>query len=141
LLPLRVLDRTLGALHQAESSLLEQNTRLDAALTNMSQGLCMFDAERKLVIFNSRFAEIYGMPPEKIAPGMTMRQLMALGASSSKVADVDPEGTLALQQNFIREGKAGVVVERLTDGRSIAISHRRIPDKGFVVTFEDITGR
>ena len=42
--------------------------RLDAALTNMSQGLCMFDADGKLVIANPRFAEIYRVPPRPSSP-------------------------------------------------------------------------
>jgi diguanylate cyclase (GGDEF)-like protein len=139
--PLRALDRALGALHATERSLVAQNERFDAALKNMSQGLCMFDAEGKLLIFNLRFAEIYGIPVEKIAPGMTTRELMKLAFGPGKFADVDPKGTLALQQSFVREGNAASLIERLTDGRSISISHRPMPGGGFVATFEDITER
>ena len=60
-----------------------QNERFDAALTNMSQGLCMFDVDGKLVIFNPRFAEIYGLPTKKIMPGMTTRELMALASTAT----------------------------------------------------------
>lgn len=141
ILPLRVLDRTIGALRDTQNRLAEQNERFDAALTNMSQGLCMFDAEQKLVIFNGRFAEIYGMPAEKILPGMTTRDLMALASNTSKLLDTDQEGTLALQQSFVREGRARSLIQNLSDGRSIAISHRPLPDGGFVATFEDITQR
>ena len=139
--PLRVLDRTLGSLHDTQRSLSMQNERFDAALTNMSQGLCMFDANGKIVIFNQRVAEIYGLPIDMIKPGMTTPELMAVAFSQGTVADVDPEGTLALRQNIAREGKAGSMIERLTDGRSISISYRPMPDGGFVVTFEDITER
>ena len=72
-LPMRVLDRTLSALNATQRTLVTQNERFDAALTNMSQGLCLFDADGKLVIFNPRFAEIYGLPPAKILPGMSTR--------------------------------------------------------------------
>ena len=113
--PLRVLDRTLGALHGAQENLSTQNERLDAALANMSQGLCMFGPDQKLVIFNRRFAEIYGQPPEKITPGMTMRELTVL-ASPSKPADTELAGTLGLQKKMFREGKEGSFVERLSDG-------------------------
>lgn len=141
LLPLRVLDRTIGALHDAQFRLAAQNERFDAALTNMSQGLCMFDGDGKLVIFNQRFAEIYGLAVENIMPGMTAAQLMALAFGDGKASDVDPVGTLALRQNIVREGKAGTLIERLTDGRSISISYRPMPAGGFVDTFEDITKR
>ena len=46
-----------------------------------------------------------------------------------------------MQQDFIRDGKGGRGIQHLTDGRSIAISHRPMPDGGFVATFEDITER
>lgn len=140
LFPLRVLDRALGALQDTQRRLSTQNGRFDAALTNMSQGLCMFDADGKLVIFNRRFTDIYGLQMEKVMPGMTTPELMALAFSGS-VADVDPEGTLALRQSIAREGQAGSFVERLTDGRSICISYRPMPNGGFVATFEDITER
>ena len=139
--PLRVLDRTLGSLHDTQRRLLTQNERFDAALTNMSQGLLMFDANGKIVIFNQRVAEIYGLPIDMIKPGMTTPELMAVAFSQGTVADVDPEGTLALRQNIVREGKAGSMIERLTDGRSILFSYRPMPAGGFVVTFEDITER
>lgn len=115
--------------------------RLDAALNNMAHGLCMFDAEGKLVISNPRLAEIYGVQVEEFAPGMTTHEMMAVAFSSGRFSDVDPEGTIALQQGFVREGKAGSLVERLTDGRSISVMHRPTPDGGFVATFEDITER
>jgi diguanylate cyclase (GGDEF)-like protein len=138
--PLRVLDRTLGALQATERRLSVQNARFEAALTNMSQGLCMFDAGGRLTIFNSRFVALYGLPADKVVPGMTTRDLMALAVRGG-IGDVDPEATLALHASFIREGKAASFIERLTDGRSIAVSHRPTPGNGFVVTFEDISER
>jgi diguanylate cyclase (GGDEF)-like protein/PAS domain S-box-containing protein len=124
--------------HLAEETSTERD-RLDTALANMSQGLCMFDRDGRLVIFNERFIEIYGLPAGKIAAGMTTREIMELSALSSKVTDADPEATLRLRDTIVREGKSGVFVQRLTDGRSVSISYRPRPQGGFVVTFEDIT--
>ena len=118
-----------------------ERARLDAALTNMSQGLCMFDSSEKLVVFNLRFTEIFGIPPGEIKPGMTTPELMSLTFAHSKVKDVDPEATLAQQRKFIREGISGTAMVRLTDGSTISVSHRPMPTGGFVGTFEDITER
>ncbi len=139
LFPLRALDRTIEELHHTERNLAEQNKRFGAAITNMVQGLCMFDAEAKLVLFNPRFAQIYGVSPDRIALGMTTRDLMELIFASSKALDVDTKVTFALQGDFIRERKGGLAVEHLTDGRTVSIVHQPMPDGGFVVTFEDIT--
>ena len=43
--------------------------RFEAAVRNISEGLCMFDAESKLVICNERYASIYGLPSELTKPG------------------------------------------------------------------------
>ena len=140
-LPLRALDQALEELRVSERSLAAQNLRLDAALTNMVQGLCMYDAEGRLVISNARFAEIYGLPSAMIAPGMTMRELMSLLVKYGKVSGADPATSLVLREEIVHESKPGAFIQKLTDGRSIAVSYGPNPHDGFVVTFEDITAR
>ena len=44
--------------HAGQLSL--QNFRFEGALNNMTQGLCMFDARNRLVVWNERFAEMSG---------------------------------------------------------------------------------
>jgi diguanylate cyclase (GGDEF)-like protein/PAS domain S-box-containing protein len=130
---------SLGRIRHLAEEANTERSRLDTALTNMSHGLCMFDQEGRLVIFNERFIEIYGLPARKIVAGMTTREIMELSAFSSKVTDADPEATLRLRDTIVREGRSGNFVQRLTDGRSVSISYRPRPQGGFVVTFEDIT--
>ena len=52
-------DRVLGV----------QNLRFEAALSNMSQALLMFDAAGCLVVVNGRTAEMFGCRPQASAPG------------------------------------------------------------------------
>ena len=40
------------------------NARMLAALDNMSQGLCMFDKNEKLVVCNRRYIDMYKLTPE-----------------------------------------------------------------------------
>ncbi|HCL64933.1 MAG TPA: hypothetical protein DIC56_08875 [Rhizobium sp.] len=127
---------------QVQLALADSKQKLDAALANMSQGLCMFDTDERLVIFNPRFAEIYGLSLQDIKPGMTTMELMALAHSRAKLANGERESTLELlQRKRVVEGKAGSAIERLADGRSIAVTQRPAPEGGFVATFEDITER
>src|SRR5580658_8587453 len=53
-----VIERT-SQLAAREADLQAQNTRFDAALSNMSQGLVMFDGDGRLVICNQRFISMY----------------------------------------------------------------------------------
>jgi diguanylate cyclase (GGDEF)-like protein len=139
--PLRVLDQTLASLEAARGELQRQVTRFDAALTNMSQGLCMFDPDGRLVVSNSRFAEIYRLPPEQIVPGMTAQQIMALTSARYGLDYAERQGVCAEQEMLLRERRPGSLVEHLSDGRRISVSQRPMPDGGCVVTFDDITDR
>ena len=38
-----------------------RNAMFDVLLDNMSQGLCLFDADQRVVFANHRYAEIYGL--------------------------------------------------------------------------------
>jgi len=51
-----------------------QNGRMRTALHNMSQGLCMFDSEERLVFCNRRYKQLYDLP-DSIGPGSTLVEL------------------------------------------------------------------
>ncbi len=136
-LPLRLLDRALGTLDETERTLAAQNQRLDAALSNMAQGLCMFDAQQRLVVFNQRVAEVFKIPQGRLAVGMHMRELMSM----AQTVDQNPEAAEAAQRKFIAEPFRGTTVTTLGDGTTLSITHRPMADGGFVATFEDITER
>jgi diguanylate cyclase (GGDEF)-like protein len=115
-------------------SLAEQNVLFDAALNNMALGLCMFDAAHRLSIANRRFSEIFGIPPEKLAPGAPMRHVMEL----AQVSDSNPAYAAAAQQRLLVDSTTPILTT-LADGRMISISHRPMPNGGIVATFEDVT--
>src|ERR1700742_3799006 len=53
----------------------------EAALASMSHGLCMVDAEQRVVLFNKRFLEMYNLSPEVARIGMPMADLIAHSAA------------------------------------------------------------
>ena len=54
-----------------------QNTRFKAALGNMGEGLCMFDAEKRLVICNERYGKMYQLPPDLLQVGTPHSAIIA----------------------------------------------------------------
>src|SRR5262245_45470343 len=54
-----------------------EDWRLDATLANVPHGLCMFDADRRLLMSNSRYAEMYRLPPELLVPGTALESIIA----------------------------------------------------------------
>ena len=45
--------------------------RFEAALDNMSCGVCFFDGRQNLLISNRRYAELYDLRPESLRPRNT----------------------------------------------------------------------
>ena len=121
---LRRRDRELGT----------QNKRFDAAVNNMSQALCMVDAQQQLVVCNQRFAELFRLDFAPM-PGMMFRDLIPL-ASTTTLQDVHAR-QMALTST---DGHSGFVHE-LADGQTVSVSHQPMPDGGWVATYEDITQR
>ncbi len=55
------VESALAALDGRDAELSEQNRLFNAALAKMSQGLCMFDQDQKLLVCNDRYIEMYGL--------------------------------------------------------------------------------
>ena len=71
----RVLDdlrENQATLKAAQEQEHRQNERFEAALGNMSQGLCMFGADHRLIVTNRRLRDIYELSREAVVPGRSM---------------------------------------------------------------------
>lgn len=132
--PLKVLDRTLGTLEST-------NRRFDAALNNMSQGLCMFDSEQRLVVSNCRFRDMFGLPPDSITQGMTYREVAEAALKHNGVHGQSVDEFLTERKKIWALHEPAVMVKELADGRVISLVYRAMENGGWVTTFEDITER
>ena len=131
----------ITALKQREAELRGINLCFDAALNNMSQGLCLFDAGDRLRVSNPQFAEIYGIDPADIQPDMTFAEVVDVQSVAGNLANTYKDAI----HNAHRARRARDVAEAwwhdLPDGRVISVSHEPLKDGGFVETYEDITER
>src|SRR5436190_10750206 len=59
---------------EQEEALRVRNFRFYTAINNMSQGLCFFDADHRLIVCNERFTEMYDIPPGKVGPGTPLTE-------------------------------------------------------------------
>ncbi len=121
---IQALMETQACAHASESS--EQHARFEAALSNMTLGLCMFDRDGLLQVHNRRFAEMFGEP----RPGAAAAEALPDVLHASQFA---PGGTA-------RSGSASFT-SSLDDGRIIAATRRPMANGGWVATYEDISER
>ena len=136
--PLRILDRTMGELEHSNLGLAEINGRLDAATSHMSQGLCMFDADARLVVNNERYIQMYDLSQEVVKPGCALVDLLKHRTTRGSFKG-DPELYLAELQKLLKAGKTITRIVPSGDGRTIAVINSPTPNGGWVATHEDIT--
>ena len=133
--------RDNAILHEREKALRTQNVRFDAALSNMSQGLAMFDAKGRLVVCNSRFREIYALPPQLAEPGVTEKEIIDFGVS---IGNYDRSTFEEPREAIGIDGHAGKPPRELLElrgARVISVSHEPMAGGGWVSTHEDVTER
>jgi len=139
--PLRVLDRTLGELNAVQHSLAEQNRKLDVALTHMSQGLVMFDRSARLVLYNRRYIEMFGLSLDVVKPGLHVRDVLAHRVAAGGFLAEEVGDYIAGLLTAVAEGRSFSRVTMLPDGRMIEIVNQPVEGGGWVATHEDITDR
>src|ERR1700682_2594999 len=61
-----------------EEKLQVRNFQFDTAINNMSQGLCFFDADHRLIVCNDRYVEMYDLPPDRVGPGTPLTEIVDL---------------------------------------------------------------
>lgn len=109
------------------------------ALNSMSQGLVMFDGDKRLSLWNRRYEEIYGLQG-KLHVGMTLAELMRERAARATLGE-DPAAYSVKAEAAAAGGKELKHLFKLPDGRMISGSNRPRADGGWVSTHEDVTDR
>jgi signal transduction histidine kinase len=116
-----------------------KNLQFDTALSNMVQGLCMFDKDQRLIVVNRRYLDIYGFSPDVVKPGITLRGLMEYSVSLGNYTAEQAELALAERNDPARLSQRTVIKQRLKDGRVIAVMNEPMSDGGTIATYQDIT--
>jgi diguanylate cyclase (GGDEF)-like protein len=126
-----------------EVQLTQTNLWFDAALSHMVQGLCVYDHDGDLKIFNSRFADIYTIPRDQLRLKMPFAQVQDMldGLADTSRNLLAPAEQRATLMHHIAARHVFTDQQYLVDGRVIAVSHRPISDGGWVLTYEDVTAR
>ena len=115
--------------------------RFDSALNNMSQGLCFFDGDQRLIVCNRRYIDMYDLPPESVGPGILLSEIVELRFKAGSFPAMTKDEYLDWRNGLVTtEGVHDSIVE-LANGRVFQICHRPMPDRGWVATHEDITER
>lgn len=140
-----IIDQLSHAQRQLEGSqreLREQKTRLDSALNNMGEGLCMFDAEKRLVVCNDRYAKMYRLPRELLNAGTPHHEIIKHRITTGILKGPNSDhaaNELISALGALPADAASSRIDELADGRLICVTRQPMAGGGWVATHLDVT--
>ncbi len=105
--------------------------RLRDAIETVSEAFVLWDSENRLVMCNSKYQQLHGMPDAALVPGTPYAEVIAAGRKPLVRAQIVSDGRP-------EEGSRSFELQ-LEDGRWLQISERRTKDGGFVSVGTDIS--
>lgn len=120
---------------------IQQQKRFDAALSTMHQGFCMFNSNGIIVISNERFATIYGLSPEQMKLGLSLRQIVETRIENGCYLGQNPDEYRAMMSKTAVLITGIPKIYQLNNGRYIEICNRPTSEGGWLSSHEDVTDR
>jgi len=129
---LKLLDDSHAALHFNREI-------LQTALNHVRQGIAVFDSDLQLICSNRQFGELLGLPSHIVQIGIPLREILDfLGATNALSAPDHQTFTETRLATWTKEGVP--YLERLPNRQMvIEVRANRMPDRGLVITFSDVT--
>jgi len=132
----------ITARKQAERESAEKTALLETTIETMAQGYVVYDAELRLVAFNSQYERMFEFPSGFLRPGLPLEEVIR-------------KRTVRWQERAVRGDKDRITrhierakdpVERteernLTNGLTYVYHRKPLPGGGFITTYTDITQR
>ncbi|UEM01926.1 PAS domain S-box protein [Skermanella rosea] len=135
---------------EAREALAEKSAFLETVLSNIGQGIVVFDAERRVRLVNDRFLALHGFPRDLGAPGTPIERLvrwrveqsMALAeGTDATVLDARTAEDMVWLDRWLSAPPPARVDIGGHGGRILDVWRQDLPDGGFVATQADVTAR
>ncbi len=115
-------------------------TQLQNAIENINEGFSLFDKDKKLVLCNSRFREMFWLAGDVVVPGASLETILRASAErglyAGEIGDIDAWVAERLRQHSAPQG---AFEENLSDGRWIRVSEVCTEDGAVVGIRTDVT--
>jgi diguanylate cyclase (GGDEF)-like protein/PAS domain S-box-containing protein len=114
--------------------------RLREAFDVVPEGLVLFDAEDRYVLWNRRYAEVYAHSQDNLVPGVRFEDLLRAGLRRGEYPDAVGREEDWLEKRLARHAlPRNTHEQQSSDGRWVRVEERRTADGGSIGVRIDIT--
>lgn len=122
----------------SQTNLAARKDVLDITLSNMNQGVSVFDNDHNLVLWNDKYLECFGMTEKDVDVGIPFLSLLDLQRKNGDF-DGEPRNLLTTILARVSHGEEHYAETELGSGRFIKSVHSPTPLGGWIGTHEDVT--
>jgi signal transduction histidine kinase/DNA-binding response OmpR family regulator/HAMP domain-containing protein len=128
-------------INRRDAAVRQSQQRLTNAIESISDGFALYDADDRLVIYNSHYADMmYEGAEDRLRPGLTFEQIVRNALDEGRITVGGAEAETWLESRIARHRSPGEPhVQMRSGGQWIRISERRTEDGGTVAIYTDIT--
>ncbi len=131
-----------GLIDEASRAILSTHELMRDTLQNIRQGLCAFDAEERVTLWNRRFLELIDLPRDLVRVGTPLEEIVRFNAARHEYGLNDEyETLLARRRNPDRRDRLDIFERRRPDGTVLEIATTPLPSGGFVAVYTDVSDR
>jgi diguanylate cyclase (GGDEF)-like protein/PAS domain S-box-containing protein len=127
---------TFGA--RPESVQTQSEMLLRTAIESTPHGLCIFDADLRVLVSNSQYAEMYGLAPVQTRAGTPLHDILNSRVAGS-YCPLNATKYVADCLSNAASGQTHHATDELRNGTIISVSRHPMPDGGSVEIHKDIT--
>lgn len=133
-------NRDLTEKRRLQRALMESEKRVKAALTNMADGLIMFDEELNMVFCNDQYRLMFPLTADVRVPGMPARRILETAMARGEFTGIPlEEATAFIDSAMSRLKMPGTIEFPLFDGRWVESRTTPLDDGGCLVVCSDVT--
>ena len=112
---------------------------LGAGLDLLDQGVTVFDADLRMVAWNSAFLRLLDFPDNLARPGVSFEDFIRFNAERGDYGPGDPVAQVAERVGRARSFQPHVTERIRPNGRILSIRGFPLPHQGFITVYTDIT--
>jgi PAS domain-containing protein len=116
---------------EASQKLRFNRELLETMMDNLPQGVCVVNAEMRLVAWNQRYLDLFEYPPGFVFAGKSVEELIRFNATRGWCGPGEVEALVRKRLDYMRAGSPHTSERRRTDGRVIELRGQPLPGRRF----------
>lgn len=131
-----------GLIDEASRAILDRHELLRDTLQNIRQGICVFDEDLRVSLWNRRFVELLDLPADLVRVGTRLAAIVGFNEARQEYGRRrEFDSLLERQRDPTRRGQPDVFERHRPDGTVLEVATNPLPGGGFVAVYTDVTER